>query len=154
MIILATNQANQDMYWNRKIRFFKDIGRINRVREFAKQRAESGKSNLSKRFKKIAVSLKRITDNNSKFPSQKKLATLKDFHNNTLNHEANHRFSALYLFVNQRYISPNSHKSVKFLDERHEREKTNHIVEALPSVLGCSLDRTKRVYKTLETKTT
>jgi hypothetical protein len=38
------------------------------------------------------------------------------------------------------------------LDIQHDTEKTNHIIETLPSVLRCSLARTKQIYEEIDRK--
>ena len=62
------------------------------------------------------------------------------------------RFSLDFILACSRDISEESHTRVFFLYTRHGTEAAYKIIKAFPSILGCSLARTRSIYKFLDSR--
>src|SRR3989338_9010039 len=62
------------------------------------------------------------------------------------------RFSLDFILACSRDISEESHTRVFFLYTRHGTEAAYKIIKAFPSILGCSLARTRSIYEFLDSR--
>ena len=123
--------------WERAISSYLDEQKIKILINYLEQRRDGKKAGkMLKYLKKLLTG--RLT--------HKKEKVLKDFYLSS----QDFNFSPYFLIVNNKNISPKSYERLLSLSiQGHNKDAVPQIVESMPSVLSCSLERTKSIYSLL-----